>query len=228
MKFDSAVVADRLPGDRELASSLGIAPSERIWVCGSTGPGEEEIVLAAYEELLRKHDPTLRLIIVPRKPERFDEVAQLIEKSRHQLIRRSKPGQVRPVLDNPPVILGDTMGELAKFYSLAEVVFIGRTLVNLGPKQHGSDMIEPAALAKPTIVGPFTGNFAEVMNQFRAAGAIIEIAEPSSLAKSIAELLEDPSKAKAMGQRAQQVVIQERGVTEKHIQVILGQLRKTM
>src|SRR5439155_9849604 len=89
----------------------------------------------------------------------------------------------------PPVILGDTMGELRTFYSIADVVFVARTLVNLGPSQHGSDMIEPAALGKPVIVGPFTGNFAEAMNKFRAADAIMEVVDEQSLVQTISVLL---------------------------------------
>jgi 3-deoxy-D-manno-octulosonic-acid transferase len=229
MKFDSAVIADQIAGDRELAASLRLSSSDRIWACGSTGPGEEELVLTAYSELLAKHNPSLRLIIVPRKPERFDEVAALIQQTGFPVIRRSRlPSD--PEWDQlrasrkPAVILGDTMGELTKFYSLADVVFVGRTLVDLGPRQHGSDMIEPAALAKPVIVGPFTTNFAEVMNRFRAAGAMVEIAGANELAKSVAELLASPQKAREMARRAQQVVSTERGATERHAQIILKYL----
>ena len=78
--------------------------------------------------------------------------------------------------DQPPIILGDTMGELRKFYSLADVVFVGRSLVNLGSKQWGSDMIEPAALAKPVAIGPWTHNFAESQcGSFKAANAMVEV-----------------------------------------------------
>src|SRR5438067_3469846 len=85
----------------------------------------------------------------------------------------------------PPVILGDTMGELRKFYSLADVVFVGRSLVDLGPRQHGSDMIEPAALAKPIAVGPWTHNFAESMAKLREADAVREVTDAASLARTI-------------------------------------------
>src|SRR5207244_12814148 len=105
----------------------------------------------------------LRRVVVRGHHQRFGEVAELIEWHRVRAVRRSHrsttPGRSNDPI--PPVVLGDTMGELRKFYSLAGVVFVGRTLVDLGPRQHGSDMIEPAALAKPTIVGPFKGTFAE-------------------------------------------------------------------
>jgi len=116
------------------------------------------------------------------------------------------------------------MGELRKFYSLAEVVFVGRTLVDLGPRQHGSDMIEPAALAKPVIVGPFTGNFAEVMNRFRAAEAMAEVNTPAELRGRMNELLRRKEWAKELGRRAQQVVREQRGATQRNLEVVLQHL----
>ncbi|MDB5334059.1 MAG: waaA [Phycisphaerales bacterium] len=250
MKFDTAQVTDRIEDADEIAANVGLSPADqKIWVCGSTGPGEEAILLDVYQQLLTQF-PALRLVIVPRKPERFDEVAQLIS-ARFGLIRRSKArdaiaclnGMIAPdgtllpkvsptsasamvaSADPPPVILGDTMGELRKFYSLADVVFVGRTLVDLGSKQHGSDMIEPAALAKPVIVGPFTGNFAEVTNCFRKADALREVRDAAGLREAVAEMLTSPA-AKEMGLRAQQVVRNEQGATARHVEMILAHLPK--
>src|SRR5204863_4208246 len=141
--FDTAAVAARVEGDEELATAVGLFPgAEPIWVCGSTGPGEEAVILRAYRELLARHS-RLRLVIVPRHPQRFDEVAGLIEDARFRCVRRSQSqadgaaGTGTAESAVPPVILGDTMGELRKFYALADVVFVGRTLVDLGPRQHG-------------------------------------------------------------------------------------------
>jgi len=230
---DTAQVAGRVAGDDEVALAVGLFPgAEPIWVCGSTGPGEEEIILRAYRQLLAKHS-RLRLVIVPRKPERFDEVAELIEASRFVCVRRSATlGQRKGAIPStatssiPPVILGDTMGELRKFYSMADVVFCGRSLVNLGPRQHGSDMIEPAALGKPVLVGPFTGNFSEAMNKFRAAEAVMEVVDEATLMQTVSVLLYSPDQAAAMARRAQQVVLQERGATLRHAEVIVGLLAK--
>jgi 3-deoxy-D-manno-octulosonic-acid transferase len=226
MKFDTAEIVQRIPGDDALAADLGLCPGrEPIWVCGSTGPGEEGIVLGVYSNLLSQI-PNLRLAIIPRKPERFDEVANLIESQGFALIRRSKPSQPPATGSSTPVILGDTMGELRKFYSLADVVFVGRTLVDLGSRQHGSDMIEPAALAKPVIIGPNTGNFAEVMNAFRAAKAIREVRTPPELQLQILNLLTDKQAARAMAEAAQQVVGREQGATRRNVEIILSQLPK--
>ncbi len=225
MKFDTATVADRVPGDDVLAAELGVQPGkETVWVCGSTGPGEEEIILTEYRKLLVRFH-RLRLIIVPRKPERFDEVADLIEGFKLKLVRRSRreppPPADQPI---PPVILGDTMGELRTFYSLADVVFVGRSLVDLGPSQHGSDMIEPAALGKPIVIGPYTANFADAMRAFRAADAVLEVTDGDTLYETLAVLISTPEQAIFMGHRAQETVISEQGATDRHIEQILGML----
>lgn len=227
MKFDTAEVAAHVVGDEALAADLALTAHDPLWVCGSTGPGEEQRVLNVYKKLLSLH-PHLRLAIIPRHPERFESVANLIKEYGFALIQRSdtKHSDSVPVSTvhtlpsdaqgNPPVILGDTMGELRKFYSLATAVFVGRTLVDLGPRQHGSDMIEPAALAKPVAVGPFISNFAEVVRALAAQNAIVRIDSDESLFDTLQSWLNDPSSAVAMGRRAQQVVRQQRGASERN------------
>jgi len=232
MKFDNAQVANQIEGVAELAKAVGLRPgSEPIWVCGSTGPGEEGILLGIYRQLIGRC-PSLRLVLVPRKPERFDDVAELIRNEGFDLIRRSQSqmaawqSQIANRKSQIPVVLGDTMGELRKFYSLADVVFVGRTLVDLGPRQHGSDMIEAAALGKPVIVGPFTGNFAEVMSCFRASDAIREVKTSDELRAQVEVLLADRQESSAMARRAQDVVRREQGATARHVAVILEQLQQ--
>lgn len=225
MKYDNAQVSDRVEGDAELGAALGLEKGRvPIWVCGSTGPGEEEIVLGVYRSLLASFK-RLRLAIVPRKPERFDEVADLIRQFRFDVLRRSRndPWPVDPPV--PPVILGDTMGELRKFYSLADVVFVGRSLVDLGPRQHGSDMIEPAALAKPVIIGPYTGNFDQAVRALKAADAVMEVSDAETLSEAVRVLISTPAEALAMARRAQQVVGAQQGATARHVEVILAHLQ---
>ena len=218
MKFDTAQLAERVAGDDALAAAVGLPvldPQRPVWVSGSTGPGEEAIVLRVYQQLLVKR-PALRLVIVPRHPERFDAVADEITAAGFALVRRSRPGPLAP----NAVVLGDTMGELRAFYSLASVVFVGRSLLDLGSRQRGSDMIEPAALAKPVAVGPWTQNFAEVIRTFLSAEAMIEVADAAQLAAAIERWLDDPSAAAALGKRAQSVVAGHRGATARHAKMI--------
>jgi 3-deoxy-D-manno-octulosonic-acid transferase len=220
MKFDTATVADRIEGDEQLAREVGLNRDDPVWVCGSTGPGEEEIVLRIYKRL-RVSIPALRLVIVPRKPERFADVAGLIAEAGCTLTRRSTPATV-PTDDS--VILIDTMGELRRIYSLASVVFVGRSLVDLGPRQHGSDMIEPCALGKATIVGPFTTNFADAMRAFKTAQAIVEVPDEATLAATLTALLKNPDEARKLGCRAQDVVRAQQGSTERHARIVLETL----
>jgi 3-deoxy-D-manno-octulosonic-acid transferase len=228
MKFDTAIIADQIGGESELAAAVGLSPSkEPIWVCGSTGPGEEAIVLPIYRNLLQRF-PNLRLVIVPRKPERFDEVANLIATSGLTIVRRSQPNTPPPQTSPAPIILGDTIGELRKFYALSTVVFVGRTLVDLGHRQHGSDMIEPAALAKPVVVGPFTANFAEAINCFEQANAMKIVQNPQDLESTIATLLSDSPAAKEMGIRAREVVKNQQGATARHATIILDTLNSVL
>lgn len=214
MKFDTAAVDIDPAKPAALAAELCL--SRPLWVAGSTGPGEEDIVLAAYESL-RSEFPSLQLAIVPRKPERFNDVAALIESRGHVCVRRSTYKCDTHAVKMPaPVILGDTMGELRNFYANADVVFVGRTLVDLGEKQHGSDMIEPVALGKPTVVGPFTNNFAEAMNALRAAQGIVEITEPKQLTEATAALLRSPG---SIGENGRQVVQTQRGATARTLEL---------
>ena len=221
MKFDTADLADRVDGDAVVAAAVGLRPGDPVWICGSTGPGEEPLLLDVYADLLKRH-PTLQLVIVPRKPERFDAVADGIAARGFAVVRRS--GKAATPGRSPAVVLGDTMGELRLFYSLGTVVFVGRSLVDLGSSQHGSDMIEPAALAKPVAVGPWTRNFAEPVRQFKAADAMVEVPDGRTLAATLSTWLADPAAAVALGRRAQAVVRDGRGATARHIEVILDAL----
>jgi 3-deoxy-D-manno-octulosonic-acid transferase len=222
MKFDTAPPADSVVGATDLAGAVGLWPgAERVWVCGSTGPGEEDLILTEYRSL-REWLPDLRLVLVPRHPERFGEVAQTVTRHGLPLVRRTAGSPARP--EDCPVVLGDTTGELTKFYSLADVVFVGRTLVDLGSRQRGSNMIEPAALARPVIVGPWTQNFADAMRHFRAADAVKVVNDAPSLGRAVAEILTSPSEAAAMGKRAQDVVRRQQGATARNVEVILKHL----
>ena len=220
LKYDTAEVGDSVAGAEELAGKLALDQGDPILVAGSTGPGEEKIILESFRQLRKREElANSRLIIVPRKPERFDEVARLIESSGYCLVRysmiKSNAQAVGPD-DGTAVILGDTMGDLRKFYSLATVTFIGRSLVDMG----GSDMIEAAALAKPVIVGPFTDNFTESMEKLIAGEAVEIVADSQQLTKAAGKLLSDCRAAKAMGKRAQDVVIDNQGATIGSVKAI--------
>lgn len=223
MKYDTAEIADSMPGDIALAQALGIDRAAPLLVVGSTGPGEEAMVLTAYAES-RRTLPALQLVIVPRKPERFDEVARLIEGRGYSCVRRSaRPDGNRGDAaggETPTVFLGDTMGELRKFYSLADVVFVGRTLVPLG----GSDLMEVAALGKAMCYGPHVENFAEVSAELQAVGAAVIVPGEAELASTLLAILGEKSKARAMGRLAQDVVRRNTGATQGTVDLLCAAL----
>lgn len=225
LKYDTAQVADRVEGADVLATQLNLTGA-RLWVAGGTGNDEEKIVLDVYQWL--KEDPSLadlRLAIVPRKPERFDEVAQWIEQSGLPLLRYSqvKGTPDRAAADGHAVILGDTMGDLRKFYSLATVVFVGRSLVPMG----GSDMMEAAALGKCTLFGPHAFNFRQTVEALLAEQGAVEVVDADELSVVLTRCLKDPAYAEAIAQRGRQVIRNNQGATARtidHITRLLGSL----
>ncbi|MCF7956835.1 MAG: 3-deoxy-D-manno-octulosonic acid transferase [Phycisphaerae bacterium] len=222
LKYDTAEVTNNVAGADALAERLNMGSESLVWVAGSTGPGEEKMVLGAYAKALGKIGlQGLRLVIVPRKPERFDEVAELIEKKGYNLLRYSelKNGDGNGNLPDPEgncVILGDTMGDLRKFYSLASTIFVGRSLVPMG----GSDMIEAVGLGKPVMVGPYTENFEEPMRLLLADEAIIEVSNEEQLAHETCKYLLDKAIAKSLSQRGPQVILKQKGATERTMAAI--------
>ena len=214
MKFDSAVVADRVAGQDELARAVGLRGADGVLVAGGTGPGEEKMLLDVFAEMSRDH-PGLRLAIVPRKPERFDEVARLVAGTGLPCVRRSRQPDGEAPADEPrAVILGDTMGELRKFYALARVVFVGRSLVPMG----GSDMIEAAALGRPTAFGPHTFNFPQADDL--AAHGCARVADAGDLKDRLSAWLADPAAAGADGRAAQAYVRSRQGATRRNVAMI--------
>jgi 3-deoxy-D-manno-octulosonic-acid transferase len=231
VKYDTAQVADRVEGADVLATQLGLK-NERLWVAGATGDGEEQIILDVYKQLIeQKQFEDLRLAIVPRKPERFEEVANLIKQAGFGLIRFSeiKAEDRRQKTEGriagseiEKVILGDTMGDLRKFYSLATVIFVGRSLVPMG----GSDMIEAAALGKCTIVGPYAFNFKQAVDDLLKANGAILVKDASELSDAISKCLTDSAYASQIAKNGQEIIKKNQGATSRTIAQITKLLRE--
>jgi 3-deoxy-D-manno-octulosonic-acid transferase len=217
LKYDTAQTEADSAGVRRLAEQINLS-HERLWVAGGTGPDEEQIILDIFKTL--KQDPALgdlRLALIPRKPERFGEVAALIEQAGFQFVRFSQlKEQNTAVSGKPPVILGDTMGDLSKFYALASVVFVGRTLTPMG----GSDMMEPAALGKCTLFGPHTFNFRQTVQDLLTAGGAIEVKKPQELLQMTRKCLTDPGFASQIADNGRAVIRQNQGATRKTVDAV--------
>ena len=231
LKYDTAQITDKVEGTNALASQLNLG-GQRLWVAGATGPGEEQIVLDVHRSLKQQNEfSDLRLAIVPRKPERFDEVAQLIEQSGFKLVRYSrlknqaaeKAGIEDRASGIESVILGDTMGDLRKFFCLATVSFVGRSLVPMG----GSDMMEAAALGKCTIFGPHTFNFTQTVDALLAEDGAIRVKDQQELLQTMRKCLLEPQYAGEIARRGREVIRKNQGATARTIEALSKMLRAT-
>jgi 3-deoxy-D-manno-octulosonic-acid transferase len=216
LKFDAA---EATPPSPALAAIVGgPARAGRLtWIAGSTVTGEEVQVLAALARL-RERLPEVDLVLVPRHPERFPEVPGMVAAAGFHCVRRSetRPGEWRP----GDVLLLDTMGELAQAYALADVAFVGGSLVPMG----GHNILEPAVAGVPVVVGPFMENFREIATQFHAARALVEVRTGVGLAAAIGDLLADPARRTAQAAAASAIVEQNRGAVERTAQALIGLL----
>jgi len=215
MKHDCVTFADAIKGVGDLAREMHLEPGETVLVAGSTGPGEEEPLLAAYREA-RRDQPHLRLVLVPRRPENFDAAAEAVLKAGCPLVRRSRPGEPQGPKDEPPVLLGDTMGELMKWYARADLVFVGRSLVPLG----GSNPMEPGALGRPLLWGPHMFNFPIEAPALVAAGAARQVTDAAGLRAAVLDLLTHPEKRRQMGEAARATIRRMQGATARNIQLV--------
>ncbi len=207
LKFDGAE-SDRQHRDVEQRrEQLGLRYDDLIWVCGSTQSPEERFVIESFQKL-KIAFPRLRLILVPRHPERFDEVANWLDESGLEYRRRSKDRDIANV--DWAVLLGDTVGELRWWWGLADIAFVGGSFGDRG----GQNMIEPAAYGVSTAVGPNTKNFEDTMRLLKAAEAIAELKVPEDLVEWARRNLENHEHRKAIGGRASQTVALHRGALD--------------
>ena len=209
MSLDDAV--------RQAAGDLRAAIGERpVWIAASTHPGEDEPVLAAHKALLETAPQTL-LMLVPRHPERFDSVAQLVRQRGLGLARRSKQ---EAVAADTQVYLADTMGELLMLFGVADVAFVGGSLVPVG----GHNLLEPAGWGKPVLTGPHLHNFTAISNLLDDAGALTLVDNADALAIALQSLFRHPERCQSQGQAAAAVVDANRGALEKGLRLISEQL----
>jgi tetraacyldisaccharide 4'-kinase len=176
-------------------------------------PDEDEAVIAAFQQAAR---PGLLMILVPRKPERFEHAAALLDRAGIPFLRRSALTG-KETLQLPGAILLDSMGELSGVFSLADVVFMGGTLAQRG----GHNVLEPAAYGKPVIAGPHMENFAEIAEKFTSAEAIVRISSAAGLPSALQLLLDDPARD-GVGDRARSVAEAERGATARAVREIVA------
>lgn len=177
-----------------------------IWIAASTHAGEDQVLLQAHQQLLQQH-PNALLILVPRHPERFNAVLALCQ-AQGSTVRRSSGELVTP---STQILLGDTMGELLFLYALADVAFVGGSLVANG----GHNLLEPAALGKPVLSGPHLFNFLDISQMLREAGALREVADADALVCELRQLFEQPERAQQMAQAGLAVLQANQGALQR-------------
>jgi 3-deoxy-D-manno-octulosonic-acid transferase len=205
MKWDTANVAEQVPGAAELAAELGIDRSRPLVVAGSTAPEEHALLRDAVS-------PSTQLLCAPRKPEWFDAAAGDLPGCARRSRREQGSGSGRFLLD--------TIGELRKAYALADVVVIGRSFGSL----HGSDPMEPAALGKPITCGPRMGDFRESFEALRDSGALEVAPDSAALTRVLGALVADPAERARRGAAARATVIAHQGATERTSEALLAML----
>ena len=215
IKYDLRV-ADDLPQHAQALREQWQATQRPVWIAASTHEGEDALILAAHQQLLHQF-PDALLILVPRHPERFESVYSLCVQQGLHVQRRSTQAAVTA---QHQVLLGDTMGELLFLYALADVALVCGSLIEHG----GHNMLEPIALAKPTLTGPYYFNFLEIAEQLLEAGGLQAVADSQALAEAVIQLWNDPERAQRMNSAGQQVLERNQGALQRLLDIIQGQL----
>ena len=217
LKFDM-VVPDGVR-QRGVAFRAAAGGARPVWIAASTHEGEELIVLKAHATVLRRF-PDALLLIAPRHPERFKPIVSACRAYGFRTATRSEEGGAGPACQ---CFVIDSMGELIEFYAAADVAFVGGSLVAVG----GHNLLEPAALARPVIVGPQTFNFAEVTEDLIAAGAVVRIFDGDALGATVVRLLSRDVERRSMGEAAHAVMARERGAVERTMAIVEEVLAET-
>ncbi|MFY2762769.1 lipid IV(A) 3-deoxy-D-manno-octulosonic acid transferase [Arenimonas sp. MALMAid1274] len=190
----------------------GWGAGRRVWIAASTHGPEEDAVLQAHLRVLAEF-PDALLLWAPRHPERFNAVAEAV-RARGLALRTRR--QQRLPGPRSQVFVIDTMGELLSFFAAADVAFIGGSLCEVG----GHNVLEPAALGVPSVVGPHTFNFAEVTRRLRDAGALVQVADAAALAESVVSLLPDADRRRRMGEAGRRQVAELSGALARTLDLV--------
>jgi 3-deoxy-D-manno-octulosonic-acid transferase len=215
LKFDMQPPQIKHVDLETLKNELKLPENGRIWVAGSTHDGEESQLVNVYLEL-RKICPELFLVLVPRHPERCRQVQEELGKLEIAATLRSTLPQLNRTLQAGEVMIVDTLGEMLTLYALADLVFVGGSLVNIG----GHNVLEAALLKKPVLYGSYMQNFKEIARLVRAAHAGLQVKDSDDLYRQMRILLENPDEARRIGENGYHLLEENRGATQKTLEVI--------
>ena len=208
----------------EQAAALGqqlrnmVAPKRPVFLAASTRDGEESLILQAVK---LANIPDLLTIVVPRHPQRFDAVAELLTANSLAFVRRSSLNQNALVSRDMPFVLGDSMGEMFAYYAACDVAFIGGSLLPLG----GQNLIEAFSMGKPVLIGPHTFNFAQITDLAIQSGAALRVQTPEALAQQLQQLFANPEQRNAMSAAAFKFCAQNQGATQRTLALLARHLK---
>lgn len=208
-KFDALVPLAEAVEDHVLREALGLESGSRVWIAGSTHEGEEELLFSVYKKLI-VDTPALHMVIAPRYLERAERVAQLAKDAGLHVGLRSKGNPERA-----PVVVLDTIGELARAYRLATLVFVGGSFTTRG----GQNILEPAAQGKPVLFGPHMENFHDSVQVLVGRGGI-QVNDPEHLTRVMTELLSRPDSLDSLGSLARGAVRQISGASDRNVDAL--------
>jgi 3-deoxy-D-manno-octulosonic-acid transferase len=214
VEVTGSIKFDVVPPDAALQTGAMLRtrfPGRPVLLCASTREGEEALILDAYRALAAR-PPGMLLVLVPRHPQRFGEVARMIEERGLSLARRSQ----LPERVDSDVLLGDSMGEMFAYFAACDLAFIGGSLLPLG----GQNLIEACALGKPVLVGEHTFNFLQATEEAVAAGAALRVPDAAALLREGVALLEDGARRAAMGEQAAAFAGRHRGATVHTVELL--------
>lgn len=212
IKFDMEVAEDIKIEAEALKSTLNISINRPIWIAASTHQGEEEKILIAFKKVLQ-FLPNVLLVLVPRHPERFIQVRNLCLQQGYNVICYTEKKQCD---HNVQILLGDIVGKLLVFYSLAEVAFVGGSLVSVG----GHNLLEPAAVKVPILTGSNLNNFQEISSLMFKDSALIIVKDENELAEGVLNILQNKNLAKSLTNAATIILEQNKGALKKLMQWI--------
>jgi len=215
LKYDIPANRVSMEKKRTFLQRYSLPEGVRVFTAGSTHQGEEEAVLTVFRSLVNEGQEFV-LVLVPRHPERAEEVVKIAEQLGVRCVRRSQLDEHSALFQPGEVLLVDTVGELMDIYSISDLVFVGGSLVPVG----GHNLLEPASRAVPVIFGPYMNNFREIASLILQYKGGIQVQDRALLAETLRQLLDSPDERLKLGDNGARILTENCGSTDRHMEII--------
>jgi 3-deoxy-D-manno-octulosonic-acid transferase len=219
MKYDSVDMGEHAEAAAQLRPWLSPV-GERVLVAGSTHDDEESVVLGVVQAIRSRLSLGVRVVLVPRHPERAPAICEMVQQKGLPIVRWSDAADTLPPLCEDAVVVVDTIGQLQRFYAACDVAFVGGSLVPHG----GQNMLEPAALGRATLFGPHTANFRRDVELLLAADAVSQVPDRAGFEIVLERLLGNEEECRQLGERAREVITANQGATARTLDLVVDLL----